>query len=190
MDSGTEHTHGGEDAGSDVRERRTALGGRAAVTFAGDAHDAGHTLGDEVEAGTVGIGAAAAKTGELGVNDAGVEFPHFIVAEAQALHGSLAVVFDRHIGVGEQSSSDVIAVSAFEIKGDAALVAVHHEKRGGFAADVRRYSTSSVVAARDLFDFDDVGTHVGEHQTANRPRHDVRELDDFDACEGAHLSGR
>jgi hypothetical protein len=36
---------------------------------------------------------------------------------------------------------------------------------------------AGVVAVGQLLDLDDVGTHVGEHEAARRPGHDVRELD-------------
>ena len=38
---------------------------------------------------------------------------------------------------------------------------------------------------RDAFDLDDVGAHVRQHQSANRPGHDMSELYDLHALKGA-----
>ncbi len=54
-----QHAHGRQDAGGDVRERCTAFDGRAAAGFAGDAHDARHALGNQIEAGAIGVRAGA-----------------------------------------------------------------------------------------------------------------------------------
>ena len=44
---------------------------------------------------------------------------------------------------------------------------------------------TGVVAVRPFLDLDDVGAHVGEHQGAGRPRHDMGEIDDLQAGERA-----
>ena len=49
---------------------------------------------------------------------------------------------------------------------------------------------SGIVAGGILLHLDDVGPHVRKHQSAHRARHDVGELDDLDAGERSHLSGR
>src|SRR3546814_5359435 len=59
-------------------------------------HEARHALGDEVEAAALGIGAGASEAGDLAVDQAGIARPQRVVAEAELLHGALAVVLDHH----------------------------------------------------------------------------------------------
>src|SRR3712207_7308963 len=79
---GREHPHGGDDPGGDVGERRRAFRRRAVRPVAGDAHDAAHRLGDEVEAAAVLVGTGAAEARERAVDQAGVVLPEVLVAEA------------------------------------------------------------------------------------------------------------
>jgi len=105
------------------------------------------------------------------------------VAEAQALHEPAPVILGDDVGALQQSPQDALAIVMFQVDRDAALVAVHHQKGGGLIADLRRHHVARVVAAWNFFELDDVRAHVGEHQPAGGPRHDVAQLDDLETGE-------
>jgi hypothetical protein len=59
---------------------------------------------------------------------------------------------------------------------------------GGRLAIYRRLGVApGVVASRELFHLEDVGSHVGEQHPACGARHDLRELDHLDSVQCAHL---
>src|SRR5262249_21679297 len=87
------------------------------------------------------------------------------------------------VGVLQQPPQHALAVLMFQVDCDAALVAVHHQKRGGLIADLRRDHAARVVAVWNFLELDDVRAHVGEHQAAGRPRHHMAQLDDFQTGE-------
>lgn len=189
MGVGGEHPHGGQDAGGDVGDRCAALHRRLARPGAGDAHQAGHALGHEIEARAVGVGAAAAEARQRAVDQLRELGPQGVVAEAEALHRTGTVILDEHVGVAQQAPQHVAALRILEIEGEAALAPVHHQVGGTLTLDRRWNRAPRVVAAVDLLDLDHRGTHVGEHQPADRAGHDVGEFDDLEAGEGTVASG-
>ncbi len=188
LDVGGEHTHGSEDAGGDIGHRRTAFDRRAARRLAGDAHQPAHALGDQVEAAALGVGPSAAEARDLAVDKTRVVLPEGLVSQPQELHGALSVVLDDDVGVGKEASCDLLATRRLQVNNDATLVAVHHQESSRFAAYVGRQEAARIVTRRRLLELDHVGAHVGKHQTAARPGHDMRELDDPDAGQWSHLS--
>jgi len=114
--------------------------------------------------------------------------PEGLVSQPQELHCALAVVLDDDVGVGKESACDLLATRRLQVNNDAAFVAVQHQEGSRFATDVGRQETARIVTRRSLLELDYVGAHVGKHQTAARPGHDMRELDDPDAGQWSHLS--
>ena len=49
-----------------------------------------------------------------------------------------------------------------------------------------RHAAPGIIAARNLLDLDHLGAHVGQHQRAGRPRHDVGQIDHLEAGKRAH----
>jgi hypothetical protein len=84
---------------------------------------------------------------------------------------------------------DLFAAIGLQIEHDAALVAVHHQERGRLVANLRRHRMAGVVTVRRFLDLDHVGAHVGQHQGAGRPRHDMGEIDDLEAGERPRTAG-
>ena len=70
--------------------------------LAGEAHDAAHRLGDEVEAAPVLVGPGAAEAGQRAVDQAGIVLAQILVAEAEALHRARREILDQHVGDGDQ----------------------------------------------------------------------------------------
>jgi hypothetical protein len=89
-----------EDASRDVREGRTALGGRSTRPRAREAHDAAHGLRHEVKAAPVLVRARAAEAGERAVNQAGIVWLQILVAEAEPLHDARPEVLDQNVRLG------------------------------------------------------------------------------------------
>src|SRR6185436_9721270 len=90
------------------------------------------------------------------------------------------------IGVREEALHDFEPAGRLEVHRDAALVPVEHHERRRLALYRGFGIAARVVAARKLFHLDHVRAHVGEQQSAGRPGHDLRELDDLDALQRSH----
>lgn len=178
--------HRSQDAGGDVGERRPALDRWSAGSLPGYAHHAAISLGDEIEAAQVGVGAGSSESGDLAENESRIFFSQAVVPQAQAFHGACAVVLDGHVSPSEQLPDDLSTGVGFEVDRDAALVAVEHQEGRCFAPDIGRHETARRVALGKLFHLYYVCSEVGEHSPADRSRHDVRQLDYFEAFEGTH----
>ena len=79
VDAGAKDAIGGQGAGGDVGDRDADFG-RGAVGKAGNAHQSAHTLGDEVEAAALGVGAGRAKAGYGAIDQAGLELGQLFIA--------------------------------------------------------------------------------------------------------------
>ncbi len=187
MGVGGEDAHGREDAAGDVGEWCPALDRRPARALAGDAHDPAHRLRDQIEAAAMAVGSGPAKAGERAVDQARIALAQLLVVEAELRERARPVVLDHDVGILEQARQHPLAARGLEVEHDAPLVAVDHHERGRLAVD-HRQPAPGVVAARDLLDLDHVGAHVGQHQRAGRPRHDVCQIDHLEAGKRSHRS--
>ena len=61
---------------------------------------------------------------------------------------------------------------------------------GSEIAGARSGQAAGVVAPRSRFNFDHIGTEVGEDKAAGWTHHHVAEFDDFDTIEGAWRTGQ
>ena len=180
LEQGPENAHGGKHAGRDVGDRRPHLDRRPARPLAGDAHQAAHALGHQVEAAAIGVGPGAAVARQRTIDQPGAGFPDLVVAGPVCLHRAPAVVLDEHVGALDQPYQRRLAGVRFHVEGGAALVAVHHGEGGGFPV-VDGLVAADIVAMGQALHLDHVGAHVGQQKPARRRRHDVAHLDDADA---------
>jgi hypothetical protein len=157
---GGHDAEGRQDPRGYVGDRRADFHRRPSMPFAGDRHQAGHALRDEVEAAAVGIGPGPPEAGHLAVDEPGIVPTQRLVAEAEPLHRALPIILDHHVRLAQKPPQRVLRRRLLQVEHDAALVAVHHHEGCGFAVDVRRQETPAVVAL-GLLHLDDVGTHVG-----------------------------
>jgi hypothetical protein len=165
-----------QDAGVDVGDRVAGLGGRASG-FAGDGHQAGKALRDQVEAAFVRIRAVTAVSGHRAVDQAGVDFLEDVVAQPQPFQGAAAVVLGQDVGLLHHGQQDLASLRMLQVEGDAALVAVQDHERRRHAVHARLAVAARIVAAGELFDLDHVGAHIGQHHAARGAGHDLREFE-------------
>jgi hypothetical protein len=166
----------GEETGIDVGDRIAGFHRRTA-RFAGDGHQAGEALRDQIEAAAVAERSIETISRHRAVDEPGVDLRQHVVAQAQLLQRASAVVLGQHVRVTNQAHQHFAALFMLQVDRDSALVPVHHEERRGHAVDPRLAVSARVVAAGKLFDLDHVGAHVGQHHPARGSCHDLRELE-------------
>ena len=147
------------------------------------AHDPTVTLGNEVESTEVRHGAGPSEPRDLAVDEPGVALPQQIVPEPQTVHGASTVVLDQHVRSIYQPASDLEPALRLEVQGHATLVAVQHHERCRLAVQVGGTEVTRPIPPGDRLHLDDVRPHVGEHASASRTGHDVRELNHTKACQ-------
>jgi hypothetical protein len=156
-------------------EQRDAGAVRLAVGLAGQAHEPGDGLHDQVVAGQLLAARAAAEAADRGVDDPGVVRRHGGVVQAEAAQAAGLEVLDEHVGAAGQLLRQHQVVGVLQVEGDRPLVAVDAEVvRGDPVAD-RRLPGAGVVAGGAL-DLHDLGAEVGEQHRGIGPGEDPREV--------------
>src|SRR5262249_31422157 len=153
---------------------------RWAVGKAGEVHDAGLALNDEVVARAAGLRAGLTEAGDGAIHEPRVETAQRFEAEPDPLHRPRTEVFDADGALARELSEDLEALGGLEVERDALLSAVDGHEVRRLAADERR-PASRVVALARLLDLDDLGAHVGEHHRAEGTGQHAREIEHADA---------
>src|SRR3954469_6498741 len=91
----------GVEPGDQIADRRTGAQ-RRAVGLAGDAREAAHRLGDEIERGTVAIRPAVAEAGDVTTDEVGVQYFEPYRVESDAGENPGTEILDQHIAAGDQ----------------------------------------------------------------------------------------
>ncbi len=175
-----------QDAGIDIGDR-VACAQRRTAFLAGDAHQPGIALRDQVEAALVGGRAGAAIARDRAIDQAGIDLRQHVVAEPELFERALAEVLDQHVGVAHHPQQHLLALGRLQVERDRALVAVQHQEGRRHAVDARIAIAARIVAAVGLLDLDHVGAEVGQHHAAGRAGHDLGQLEHAHAGEGAGL---
>src|SRR6516165_7534887 len=115
------------EPGDQIGDRRAGAH-RRAVGLAGDAHEAAHRLGDEIEGRAVAISPAGAKAGDVAIDESGVECREPRRVEADAGQYAGAEILNQHVAPGDQLFQDRAPFSMPEIEGQRALVALKPAK--------------------------------------------------------------
>jgi hypothetical protein len=188
---GADDADGAHGGGHQVADAGAHLHRRVPVG-AGDGHDAAERLGHHVVGRPVGVGAFAgapvAEAADGGVDQLGEAFVQGLVAQAEAIHDTAAIVLDHRIGVLAQADHQRAPLRLLEIYGDRFLVAVD---RGEVAAERAQLVVVVIgpddarVVAVDRLDLDDLRALVGQQHGAERPGQHLRKIDDADSVEGA-----
>jgi hypothetical protein len=137
------------DAGEDVGDRDAGFL-RLAVGLAGDRHQAGHALDDEIVAGAMGIGPGLAEAGDRAIDQPRVHRREAVVVEPVFRQPADLEVLDHHIGAGDQVADLRLAVRRAEIDHPRGLAAVGGMEIGGrdivAAGDEGRTPGAGVIA--------------------------------------------
>ncbi len=168
------------------------------IGHAGDGHQPGDRLDDEVEAGSVAIGPGRSIAGDRQAHQPGVDGLKSSVIEAQALQRARPEVLDEHIAGRQQPLQHLLARRRPDIQPDVALVPVHRQVVAGLtSADLplassdrrgleRRHEWRAVaprrVAVRRL-DLDHVRAKVTQQHRAVGSREDRGQVTHDEALE-------
>ena len=117
------------------------------------------------------VGPTGPEPRDGGVYDARIDLFHALVVHTQPLDNPHAEVLRDDVGGLGHIQEKLAALGAFQVEGDAPLVAVHGLK---VRADLSLTFTSgrevaAGIAVYGVLDLDDIGPHVREHDGAPRP---------------------
>ena len=186
MDIGGKNAHGGKNARRDVGERRTAFDRRPIGTLARKAHDPAHGLSNKIEAAPVLVGAGAPEPRKRAVDQPRIVRAKIFISKTETLHHAWRKILDQNIGCPQQPPQDPGTTGGFQIDDHTALVAIHHQEGRCLVTDLRGHGRAGVVALWRFLDLDHIRAHVGEHERARRPSHDMGEINDFQSGQRAH----
>ncbi|MNS51230.1 hypothetical protein D3C72_838990 [compost metagenome] len=192
-------TQGGQDRGRGVHAchqvdhgnpgAQRAGAGRA-VRLAGVAHQPAHALEHVVIAGLVGHGAGLAVAGNGQVDQARVDACKRRIVQAVFAQPACLVVFDQDVGLRDQFTHARRARFRGEVDGNRLLAPVARHEIGGHGraavvgSQVGRAPAARIVAARRVFDLDDLGAKIGQVLGAPGAGKNARQVHDFDAAQG------
>ena len=177
MIQGHHNAQAGEQAGKYVAYRG-ADAHRMTAFFAGDAHDAAHSLHDYVISGLFGVGARTAEAGAGCIDQAGVDFFQDIPAQTEFFHGAGAVVFYNYVSLFHHFFEDFAMFRIFEVQGHGAFVAVQAHEVSGLGTHERGESAGVIAYFRRL-DFDYVSAEVSHHHGAVRTSQYAGQIKNF-----------
>src|SRR5712691_8591533 len=99
----------GEETGAQVGERHPGLDGRAAG-LAGNRHDAGDALGNEIESAFAALRAGLPVAGDRRVDETPVERRQRLVVQAERRHDTGPVILDYDVCRTRKACEDLPAV--------------------------------------------------------------------------------
>ena len=175
---GRAHAERALKAGDQIGDRRPGAH-RRAIGLAGHAHKPAHRLGDEIEGGPVAIGSAGAKAGEAATDQRGVQRLEPSPVKAHRRHDPGSEILDQHIAARDQLFEHRAAITAAQIQGQRALVAVERREIPAQPVPHRPLPAHRVARARG-FDLDHLGPHIGQDHRAERPGQNARQIDHAD----------
>lgn len=181
VDQSSQHANGHVQRAQHVAHRGAGAGG-GAIGPAGGAHQAAHGLTNDVITGALAQRARVAETGDRAVDDAGVDLFQHIVAQAQFLHRTGAVVLQHDIGLFDHLFKDLFAFRLFQVQGHADLAAVEVCVVNTVAVDKGAHLTS-IVAALGVLDLDHRSTHIGHHRCCIRAREHAAQIQNNDTIQ-------
>ena len=185
----------GEQRGAVVVDDRRAGRARPRRRLAGDGHHPEQSLGKQVLAGLLGVGAIRAVAGGGRVDQLRPACLQRFVAEPQLLHHAGSEILRHDIGGIDQAQRELASLGRLQIDGDAALVAVgaQVERALPVVPDVAA-APVALPGAFGVLDRDHVGAKVAQRLYAHRPQQEMVEADDPDALQqvkhGADVSPR
>ena len=136
-----------------------------------------HALRDLIDPGPLRIRPGLAEAGDAAIDDALVDLLDGFVIDAEAELHLGAEILDDHIGLLGQLHKDRLAVRAFQVEREAALVAVQVLEIEPFAAR----AGDVVGGAAGRLDLDDLGAPIGELAHRGRSGAGMRQVEHGEA---------
>ena len=157
-------------AGRDVRHGRGKPDGRGRGV-AGDGHEPGLALGDDVVAASPRLRSGMAVSADGGVDEARIQPAQRLGIDAGALERRHSRhVGDEYVGRLQQAKEQPVGLRLLDVQFQAALVSVDRQKVRAFALDKGRSPAARLVAPSRTFDLDDVRAHIPQEHGAVGPR--------------------
>ena len=143
-------------------------------------HRAAHAVGDDLGGAPVPVGPGLAEVGDGDDGETGKAPPQIVGVEAKAAHGAGTEGLDEDVGVVEQPVEEAASGARGEVEGHAALVDVEGKEEAALlgVGDVagEGAETAGGVAGAGALDLHHVGAVGGEQPGADRPGHELREI--------------
>jgi len=174
----------------DIRHRDADLYGfstRCGVGFAGDAHQAGHSLDEEVVTRALPIRARLTESGDRAVDESGVVGAERRVIQAVFFEPADLEVLDDDIALSSERSHDLLALGLGEVDRYRALSAIGAKEvrgiaRGPIRVDAgpcceRGAPAAGIVTGSGSLDLDHAGAEIREGLPRPGAREDAAELE-------------
>src|ERR687898_2161875 len=186
-DVGGEDAEGAEQPRREVADGYAALGG-SSVRLAGNAHHPGHSLRDQVVAGTHGVRTGLPEAGDAGVDNARVYLPKCFVVHAELLRNLGTIVLDDHVRLAGEAVEDLTRLVLLEIERHALLVAVYGDEGGGVLALLHpeAHGPPALLPGLRGLNLGDHSSHVRENLAAERTGHHLREVQNLQLLKWQH----
>ena len=168
-----------------VGHREADLDGRVALAALGP-HRTRHALHDMVVGRPPGPVRVAAVAGERAIDRAGVQLPRRVRPEAEPLHHAGAEVLRHHVCPGDQAQRRIAPLRPLQVERERALAGVDGEEGRAQpvpgAVRLAAHAPQLVATPRRL-DLHDIRAQHRQLEGRQRPRDDMREVDDPEAVE-------
>ena len=178
-----QRAEGRERRGQRVTQRHAGPG-RRPVGVAGDVPDAAHRLADGAEPGPRRVRPGLAEPGHPGDDQARVDLPEPVRAEAPALQRARPEVLQQHVGPFGEPADQILAAGIAQVDGDRLLVPRHHRPPQRHPVRLLPAPLPHRVALPGLLDLDDLRAEVAEQLAAERAGEQLAELGDPQVLQG------
>ena len=164
VEEGGQHTDTHRQAAQYIRHGGAGAG-RAGVGPAGGAHQAAHSLADDVIAAPAAVRPVVPEAGDTAVDNLGVNLLEGLIAQPQPLHHAGPEVLQHHIGLLHHLEEGLFPLRGLQIEGDTLLVAVEVHVVAALPVDHGGILPAVVPFAHRL-NFNHIRSHVGQHHPA------------------------
>src|SRR5580658_7434673 len=147
-------------------------------------HEPGLGLCDRIEPEPIAQLSVASVSRHRSVDQPGIGSRDGRVIQPEPRHHAGGEILQYNVGTIDDLARDPPPLLLLQIERDAFLTAIGPQIRRALLLRHHWAYPPEIVAAVGLFDFDDLGTEIGEEHGAERPSDEVAEIGDSDAGEG------
>src|SRR5687767_3941135 len=181
LDQGKQDPLNGVQTGEIIRDSDADPGGLT-IRKAGDIHQPGFTLNDDVVAGTLRSRTVLSVAADRAIHQPGVDRGDLLIAEPERRQAAGAKVLHQHIRRLNQPLEDVATRSGLQVERDTLLASVDGAEIRARSLD-QWWPRPRFVAVPGLLDLQDLGSHVAEQHGAERTGENACQIDDADALQ-------